>query len=162
MSWIEALAAGGGRRRERPWWMFSLPARSRARHVRRDHRVNVLVEQRDTAVRDVIERRLERAGYRVTTCGGPESQRDGCPLLRGRRCALLDDADVVVNSLHLGAGTHRAILAAQRRARSGGIVVEATRPQLEHFADLVEGCEPLLVPYRSTDVLVAVDRAQRA
>ena len=65
-----------------------------------DHRPRLLVEipggwwgPRDAAARH---------GFAVMACPGPKAQRRGCPVLRGRRCPLVEQADVVVCSLREG------------------------------------------------------------
>jgi hypothetical protein len=47
-------------------------------------------------------------------CGGPKSRvpGDSCPLLVGRRCPLVDGADVIVHLLPTGEPAHRSVLAA--------------------------------------------------
>jgi L-amino acid N-acyltransferase YncA len=65
-----------------------------------EHRPRVLVEipggwwgPRDAAAKH---------GFAVLACPGPKAQRRGCPLLRGGRCALVEQADVVVCALRDG------------------------------------------------------------
>lgn len=157
MTWIDTAASLGTRSDEQPWWMYSLPHEG----VGRDDRVNVLLEQAEGAARDVIECRLDLVGYRVTTCSGPESRRRGCPLARGKRCSLVEDADVIVNRLGFDLESNRAVLADERRVRPDTpIVVEVERPKLDLLAGQLEGCTALVSPATNQEVLDAVAAAR--
>jgi acetyltransferase len=77
---------------------------------RRAARRRVLVEGRGWLGRaDVAQ--LTALGYQVTQCPGPSPTRRPCPLLRSSRCAVADEADVIVCALG-----DDALLAAHARA----------------------------------------------
>jgi ribosomal protein S18 acetylase RimI-like enzyme len=61
--------------------------------------VRVLVEG-DARVAAECRRRLGGSEFEICVCGGPSTRPDGrCPLLTEGRCALIDDADVVIHGL---------------------------------------------------------------
>jgi hypothetical protein len=72
----------------------------------------VLVEA--TGARWAGERALREHGAQVAVCGGPTGRvpEDPCPLLVGRRCPLVDGADVIVHLLSASEPAHRRIAAA--------------------------------------------------
>lgn len=74
-------------------------------------RPRVLVEASDG--RWGGEERLRSAGYQVAVCPGPRSRPvdDPCPLLVGRRCPLVDGADLVVHDLSPEHAAHRRLAA---------------------------------------------------
>lgn len=57
----------------------------------------------------------DAAGLQVVACPGPASRRVRCPALEGRRCPLVDGADVVVVSRMRQPGQAAALLDAHRR-----------------------------------------------
>jgi hypothetical protein len=59
---------------------------------------------------------LREEGYQAVACGGPASLPTGrCPLVEGRECPLVAQADVVVHALGLRDPEGRAVFEAQRR-----------------------------------------------
>lgn len=50
-------------------------------------------------------------GHPVEMCMGPESREDGCPLLTGRPCPLVENADGVIFQLNLDVPENRQVLA---------------------------------------------------
>ncbi|MCU0271069.1 MAG: hypothetical protein MUF83_20830 [Acidimicrobiales bacterium] len=79
-----------------------------------ERRVRVLLECPPESSPAIIADALERQGFEVRTCEGPD-RRHACALLHDGACSLVDGADVVVNLLDgpdddagrvLGALTH--------------------------------------------------------
>lgn len=62
-----------------------------------DGRVRVLLECEHDSSSSILASTIERHGYEVRTCEGPDEH--GCDLLVNGVCALVDGADVVVNML---------------------------------------------------------------
>jgi hypothetical protein len=62
-----------------------------------DLRVRVLLECEPESTPAIIASVIERHGYAVRSCEGPDAH--GCDLLVNGVCALVDGADVVVNML---------------------------------------------------------------
>jgi hypothetical protein len=58
----------------------------------------VVVESDDAAVGWAVGGVLQREGYEVVQCPGPDAGHR-CPVLDGGRCQLVADADVVINLL---------------------------------------------------------------
>ena len=83
---------------------------------------------------------LEGLGHRVMVCGGPEP-RQLCPILKGERCRLAEDAAGVVFELDLDRPQHRAILARYRDKLSSDIPlhVVASSDQVDKYGDLLKG-----------------------
>jgi GNAT superfamily N-acetyltransferase len=96
-------------------------------------RRRILVEAGDPEIRRTAAGLLEAAGFTVTSCAGPASGRP-CPLLEGRPCGLIADADVVVHALtgtegqavlerlhpNLAAGPQVLVLTGRHAALGGG------------------------------------------
>jgi hypothetical protein len=53
---------------------------------------------------------LEKIGHPILACRGPDADQVGCPILRGERCALLEQADGVIFQLDLDDPRHRRLL----------------------------------------------------
>jgi RimJ/RimL family protein N-acetyltransferase len=72
------------------------------------------------------EERLRAAGYQVAVCPGPRSRPTGdpCPLLDGRRCDLVDGADLVVHDLAPEHAAHRRLAATLGTAEAPVPVVQ--------------------------------------
>lgn len=89
----------------------------------RDH-PRVLVEVRGSRWRGSSE--LVPAGIDVIACGGPSARQavGPCPMLDGRRCPLVEGADVVVHSLPGTDGDARALLDAHGRMGTHPLVIE--------------------------------------
>ena len=62
-------------------------------------RVSVVVETDDGSLGISAFDAFDEAGVDVTVCRGPSWPATGCPVLQGRRCPLIDGADVVVSRL---------------------------------------------------------------
>ena len=70
--------------------------------VSADSRTEVLLEAPEGAEAGELWGLLEDNGYKVSWCPGPEGPPPvWCPLLDGRRCRLVESADVVVCALGL-------------------------------------------------------------
>lgn len=98
-------------------------------------RRRVLLEHADVDVREPLAHALTERGYDVITCPGPHGGRT-CPVLHGRPCYALDDADAVVTGLAL-TPTGRAIALQALRAAERPIVVEGTPTMLAAAAPAV-------------------------
>lgn len=89
----------------------------------------------------------EDAGFEVVVCPGPSRTGDQtCPLLRGERCPLVDDADVLVYALPEGDDRDSVLLEAHRRHHGGRpMLVEVRRP-VKRRRDLPVGAVELTAP----------------
>ena len=83
--------------------------------------IRVLVECPDYKSPSVIAELIERDGYAVRVCGGPDRDHS-CPMVTERSCTLVNGADVVVNLL---SGPDR-----QPQAVIGAITSERRPPQV--------------------------------
>ncbi len=68
------------------------------------------------------------AGFTLAACGGPRPDgRARCPVLRGERCPLAADADVIIVALPPGDARAEALLSGHRRLHGGvPVIVEAS------------------------------------
>ena len=118
----------------------------------RTGRARVLVEDTDPASAWAAQHLLERQGYDVAVCGGPEAL-GGCPLVEEGCCPLAQDADVVFTSLRLSRpGNRQVVEAVAARWPDRPLIVEATRPDADTHADLLDGCRLLVAPVTSKAV----------
>lgn len=125
-------------------------------------RVRVLVEDADGAARWAWTRVLERAGYEVATCGGPDANGGVCRLVDSGRCGLVDGADVVVYNLNAARAANAAVLDALReRAAHVPTVVVMPEPDIPRHRERLAGCVVLPAPPTASDVVDAVARARR-
>lgn len=86
---------------------------------------------------------LQELGVDVLGCSGRQGGDDGCPLLRGEPCPLVEGADLVVHAL--GADEHgSAILDAHRSAGTPHLLIDVRRGR--HAEDLPEGAVELEDP----------------
>lgn len=122
-------------------------------------RPRVLVEDPDGAVLAASRRILEREGFEVATCAGPEPGHR-CPEVTRASCPLMQGVDVIYSSLDWHRPEHREVLAAQRAHHPDvPVVVEIARPQAAHEEDLLAGCEVVHVPASGAMMVAAVQRA---
>lgn len=124
----------------------------------RHDRPQVLVEEPDAAEAFAYWRLLEDNGYRASWCPGPEAPPGRpCPLVRGGRCRLVEQADVVVSSLGLHhESARRVIQALQRVHPEKPVIVEGPRPVLERYAGMLEGRRVVRMPVTGCAVLASV------
>ncbi|GMU79725.1 MAG: hypothetical protein AMXMBFR46_25150 [Acidimicrobiia bacterium] len=127
----------------------------------RDRRPKVLLEYADYGVAFAAERILERHGYAVAVCGGPDHLRGRqCPLVASGTCPLVEGADVVLNGLDLTRRENRAVLAAVRGASGERrVIVEVSEPVSARHRELLEGTEIVLFPMRAHDLVEAVEHS---
>lgn len=124
-------------------------------------RVRVVVEDVDGAARWACARVLERAGYEVTTCGGPDANGGVCRLVDTGHCGLVAGADVVVCALNLRRPENAAVLDALRaRAAHLPTVVVIPEPDVARNRDLLAGCVVVAAPPTARELVDAVARAR--
>ena len=83
------------------------------------------------------------AGFDVAFCSGPGDEPGACPLLRGQRCPLVAEADVVLHGLDPALGIAAAI---RRQHPELPVVVEQRRPEPGGASAVPAGCVPLGYP----------------
>ncbi|HUI02400.1 MAG TPA: hypothetical protein VLZ77_02580 [Acidimicrobiales bacterium] len=100
---------------------------------------------------------LDGGGFRVSWCPGPEGPPAAwCPVMGGRRCALVEEADVVVSALGLSAGSCRQVLEGITRLHpDAGVIVEASPADAAACGALLEGCTVLPRPLPARALLEA-------
>jgi len=100
----------------------------------------VLIEHPNSLARLDLSEELRAAGYEVVTCAGPARRRgEPCPLLEGRPCSLVEDADVVVNAL---AADRARIYVGQRvTAPETTVLLLASEAAFRDLASILEGVE---------------------
>lgn len=107
---------------------------------------------------DIIAEVIRRDGYEVAVCTGPDREHP-CDLLEHGSCALVGDADVVVNLLGSQTGNEigRQVVAARRPAP----LVMEVRPRNEAEFDGVPGVGPVKITKRvsKTDLLASIREA---
>ncbi len=99
------------------------------------------------------------AGFDVAFCRGPGGDPQGCPLLRGQRCALVDVADVVLHGLDPGLGVAAAI---RRQRPELAVVVHQHHHQDGTLDPVPAGCVPLRYPCSVSGQINALLRAEAA
>ena len=126
-------------------------------------KTRVLVEARDGADGWACEQILERRGYEVAICPGPESGRIPCPVLEGNDCPAARGADLIVSLLNLSHAPSRTVvraLGAMRPAKP--IVIEVSDEDRIRNTDLVARTTALDAPVLGTQLSRAVDEALAA
>ena len=96
------------------------------------------------------------AGFDVAFCSGPGDEPGACPLLRGQRCPLVAEADVVLHGLEPALGIAAAI---RRQHPELPVVVEQRRPEAGSAGAVPAGCVPLGYPCSVSGQVDAVARA---
>ena len=96
------------------------------------------------------------AGFDVAFCSGPGDEPGACPLLRGQRCPLVAEADVVLHGLDQALGIAAAI---RRQHPELPVVVEQRRPEAGSAGAVPAGCVPLGYPCSVSGQVDAVARA---
>jgi DNA-binding NtrC family response regulator len=98
----------------------------------------VLVVHHDVDMADIEVEDLRRAGYEVDQCAGPIGG-DACPVLHGRRCWQVDQADVLVYDAWASGDGRRALIDDLRELHPDKPVVLTSGGLL---LDWVEGSGP--------------------
>jgi hypothetical protein len=121
-------------------------------------RPRVLIEHADYGVAFAAERILERKGYDLAVCGGPDHLRGArCSLVSQGRCELADKADVVVHGLNPDHAEYREVLCALRAHRPElPVVVEVKARVAQRHTGLLDDCTTLEFPMRSSTLEEAV------
>ena len=96
------------------------------------------------------------AGFDVAFCSGPGDVPGACPLLRGQRCPLVAEADVVLHGLDPALGIAAAI---RRQHPELPVVVEQRRPEPGGASAVPAGCVPLGYPCSVSGQVDALLRA---
>jgi DNA-binding response OmpR family regulator len=116
----------------------------------------VLIEHPEQSVGMRLAAGLRDAGYAVAVCPGP-AQTERCPLAGDAGCEAAHGADVIVSSLGLGSPQNRAVLQALRARCTGTpLVVEVAPGEKEQWPDLLKGCEVVVSPVASEELVAAV------
>jgi CheY-like chemotaxis protein len=94
-------------------------------------RARVLIEDSDGGTSAAARQILQKAGYDVAVCCGPEYLSDRrCPLVADGTCAAAAGADVILCSLRLGMPENAAVVRALRAQHpSTPIVISVTEPR---------------------------------
>jgi hypothetical protein len=121
-------------------------------------RVRVLLECQHTDSPAIIASVIERDGYAVRTCAGPDAGR--CELVAHGHCGLVEGADVVVNLLRDPVEGPRIADAVASRRRPPALVVERPRPKPgEVLPD--DGATVVHPPVTRAALTAAIDEALR-
>ena len=132
-----------------PWRTWSSPQPS-GRHPR------LLIEDGHPALAISDFSLFRDAGFDVAFCSGPGDEPGACPLLRGQRCPLVAEADVVLHGLDQALGIAAAI---RRQHPELPVVVEQRRPEAGSAGAVPAGCVPLGYPCSVSGQVDAVARA---
>ena len=122
-------------------------------------RLRLLVEDDQPAAAVSDFSLFQDAGFDVAFCSGPEGDPGNCPLLNGRRCMLVDGADVVLHGLDSGLGIASAI---RNQRPELPVVVEWPRQQGSPAEPLPAGCVALDYPCSVRGQIDALLRAEAA
>lgn len=141
---------------ERLWWrLHAAPDTAIAPPIRRPR---VLLEMPGIALASVAAEALREQGYDVTVCAGPATAPYGCPLTRGLRCPIADQADVIVHDLGLTTPDGRAVW-------QGHEETQAATPRVlvlgvgDRAPRLRPGLQVITGPLTSKALIEAVDHA---
>jgi CheY-like chemotaxis protein len=124
----------------------------------------VLIEDPDGAVRSSAARFLQREGFDVAVCAGPEAMEgSSCPEVSDGACPLVEDADLVYTSLRWSRPDGREVLRAHRRCYpETPVVVEICQPQAAQVGELLDGCHVVHVPCGNAKMLGAIQETLAA
>jgi hypothetical protein len=123
-----------------------------------DDRVRVLIECQHTDSPAIIASVIEREGYAVRTCTGPDA--GGCDLVDHGNCALVDGADVVVNLLRDPVEGPRIADAVASVRRPPALVVERPRPRAtDEDSSTAPGATVVHPPVTRASLVAAIDDA---
>lgn len=125
----------------------------------------VLVVEPDEIERDRIALWLEREGYRVMVCPGPQAPEFACIGVRSGTCPLARSADVVVLDMRLGGdevmhGVAAWELVGLYRRAGAAVVAIASSGETAAAADVAE-IEVVRRPAREPDLVAAVRAARK-
>jgi DNA-binding NtrC family response regulator len=130
--------------------------------VGRDGRSRVVVETPDVAKQVALARILDKSGYAVLSCRGPEGTDDRCALVEHETCNGVAGADVVVHAMRPQDPRNREVLRhILDRYPDVPIVVEAPRPYVERHPDEFERCRVVFQPMTAEMLIEAVEEAIR-
>ncbi|HSM38338.1 MAG TPA: hypothetical protein VK838_03330 [Candidatus Limnocylindrales bacterium] len=123
----------------------------------------VLVVHHDVDVADIEVEELRRAGYEVDQCAGPIGG-DACPVMHGKPCWQVDEADVLVYDLWASGDGHRELIEDLRDLHPDKPVV-VTSPGL--VLDWIQtdgphGVMPVLSAPTRAELVAAVEAALKA
>ncbi len=125
-----------------------------------DGRVRVLIECQHTDSPAIIASVIEREGYAVHTCQGPDAGR--CDLVEHGHCGLVEGADVVVNLLRDPVEGPRIAEAVASVRRPPALVVERPRPKTGGDTDTPRSPGTVVhPPITRAGLVAAIDEALR-
>ncbi|HEU5004162.1 MAG TPA: hypothetical protein VFW71_15475 [Actinomycetota bacterium] len=144
---------------ERQWWhMHTSGIPGSTPPIRRPR---VLLEMPGVALPATVATVLRDQGYDVTVCGGPADTAFGCPLMKGLRCPMADQADVIIDDLGLTTIEGRAVWQGHEATHPG-----TPRMLLRGIGDppirIRPGREMLFGPLTRETLLEAVGRLANA
>ena len=124
----------------------------------------MFIEDADASRYVMTARALQRAGYEVGSfCGGRhfyDDQPPGCRILKNGRCALLEEADVIVYRFELDSFESRRLLETIKlRYPRKPVVVEAAPSQVLGHRDLLAGYDVVVGPITTQSLLEAIESA---
>jgi hypothetical protein len=130
----------------------------------RDDGPRVLFESPDGAEAHATWKLLQRDGYRVTWCPGPQGGFSSeCALTTIGHCSLVDEADVVVSALDLRDPSSQEVVRGLNEAASHTpVVVVASRGAAPRWADELPDCTVLSGPLSSKVLRRSVSLAHPA
>lgn len=88
---------------------------------------------------------MKKLELHVLLCAGPET-RGGCPILEGKDCSLMSQADGILFQLDLDQPQHRLILSRYVELLDIPIRVVVTEEQAARYADLLRDVEVMTSP----------------
>ena len=119
----------------------------------------VLIENSNPRARAAQAELLRDRGFVVTECGGPEPRGDGCPLLDGGGCDLVEDADLVLHNLDLDDPRHATVFDRLRAAYPDrSVVLELATSRIRRHARRLTGCT-VIAPIDADHLVRAVEDA---
>jgi CheY-like chemotaxis protein len=124
---------------------------------------HVVIENADRASALAQTAALDRAGFSVVSCGGPDALPGGvCPVVDGDGCPWIEAADVVLYDLDLDVAKDHEVLQALRRAYPAvPVVLEVPEATACEHAALLEDCH-VIYPFDMDHLVQAVTDAAAA
>lgn len=119
----------------------------------------VLIENGNARARTAQAELLRDRGFVVFECGGPDPLGDGCPLLQGEVCDLVEGADLVLHDLDLDDPQHASVFD-QLRARYPDlpVVLELQTSKIRRHANRLAGCT-VIAPFDADHLVHAIEDA---